>query len=553
MADISVIIATFNRATSLARCLDALAVQDVDSETFEVIVVDDGSSDRTPDLLATYERLQSLRFETQPNAGQPAALNRGIELASGNFCLFLDDDVVADRGLVREHLVAQRRHGGVIGLGLLRLKLAGRGGGLARHFANWWDDHYERLGSGALVPDFRACYSGNLSVPLSVVREVGGYDAKLARSFDVELAYRLEAAGLRVVYLPAASADHEQTKGFQAIVRDFDRAGTAAVQLYRRHPGFVRYPPLGDFGQGSFRMILLRKMLLAVRAPVWPLATVDRLLARRPSARLYFLLQQHCFWRSVRRSLGDRSEWRRLTRGTVFLMYHALGANGESPSRYVLPSRRFRRQLRWLLLRGYRIISLDEYARMRQEDVLPASKSVLITFDDGYADNAGLIQSGLRDADATAIVFLVSGLIGGSNSWTPEPPLHDRPLLDWEQIEELRQAGFAVGAHTMSHPRLTELDPDEAAREVVESRAMLERRMGEPVLHFAYPYGTTSGTVRDLVREAGYATACGIQPGANGPATPIHDLRRVEVEGTWKLPTFALAVWTGFPPRRGRR
>jgi glycosyltransferase involved in cell wall biosynthesis/peptidoglycan/xylan/chitin deacetylase (PgdA/CDA1 family) len=553
MADISVIIATFNRAGSLARCLDALSGQDADSETYEVIVVDDGSSDRTPELLASYARLENLRFETQPNAGQPAALNRGIELAAGDFCLFLDDDVVADRCLVREHLLAQRRHGGMIGLGLLRLKLVGSSGGLARHFANWWDDHYERLRRGALVPDFRACYSGNLSVPLSAVREVGGYDANLSRSFDVELAYRLEAAGLRIVYLPTASADHEQTKGFRAIVRDFDRAGAAAVQLYRRHPAFVRFPPLGDFGQGSFRTILLRKTLLAVRAPVWPLAAVDRLLARRPPARLYFLLQQHCFWRSVRSALGDRDDWRRLTRGTVVLMYHALGASGEEPSRYVLPVRRFRRQLRWLLLRGYRIISLDEYARTRHLEALPPPKSVVITFDDGYADNAELTENGLGETEAPAIVFLVSGLVGESNQWTPEPPLHHRPLLSWEQIEELRDAGIALGAHTVSHPRLTELDPDEAGREVVESRATLEGRLGEPVVHFAYPYGKTSSAVRQMVREAGYVTACGIEPGANGAATPIYDLRRVEVEGTWRLPSFALGVWTGFPPGRGRR
>jgi glycosyltransferase involved in cell wall biosynthesis/peptidoglycan/xylan/chitin deacetylase (PgdA/CDA1 family) len=553
MPEISVVIATFNRAGELARCLGALADQDVPAETYEVVVVDDGSTDGTLEVLRSNTALKQLRFETQSNRGQAAALNRGMDLATGEFCLFVDDDVVAHRSLVGEHLRAQRKHDSVIAFGKLTLHLVGGGGGLVRHFAAWWRDHYDRLDRGVLVPDFRSCYSGNLSVPLGVARQVGGYDARLARSFDVEFAYRLVEAGLRIVYVPGAVAEHRQTKGFRAIVRDFDRAGAAAVELHRRHPEFIRYPPLGDFGQGTFPTMLLRRVLLALRAPVWPLAAADRVLAGKPSARLYFFLQQYCFWRSVRSALDDRDEWRRLTRGTVVLIYHALGGVGEKPSRYVLPLSRFRRQLRWLQLRGYRIISLDEYARTWSEGRLPPPKSVVITFDDGYADNAELSSDDLRQLGAEAVVFIVSSLVGESNQWTPEPPLHDRPLLSWEQLRKLRDDGIAVGAHTVSHPRLTDLDPEEASREVVESRAALELRLGERVAHFAYPYGKTSNAVQRIVSEAGYVTACGIQPGANGAATPIHDLRRIEVEGTWSLPTFALSVWSGFPPALGSR
>jgi glycosyltransferase involved in cell wall biosynthesis len=551
MAEISVVIPTFNRSDSLGRCLDALSAQDAHPESFEVVVIDDGSTDGTSSLLATYRGLERLRFETQPNAGQPAALNRGIDLAVGTYCLFLDDDVVADPGLVGEHLRAQLRHQGVIGLGMLRLELEGRTGGLARHFATWWSDHYDRLRTGALTPDFRACYSGNLSVPTGVAREVGGYDGSLQRSFDVEFAYRLERAGLEIIYLPEASAAHRETKGFRALVRDFDRAGTAAVQLYRRHPDFLRYPPLGDFGQGTARTILLRKVLLALRAPVWPLAPLDPVLARRPHRRLYFLLQQHCFWRSVRKALDDRDEWRRLSRGTIVLMYHALGAEGERPSRYVLPARRFRRQLRWLRVRGYRVLGLDEFARMRREGILPPAKSLVLTFDDGYADNAEL-GTVFRRGGLRGTVFVVSGLVGEYAEWTQEPALRRRRLLSWEQIRLLSDSGVDVGAHTVSHPRLTELGPDQARREVVESRATLERRLGRPVCHFAYPYGKASAEVRGIVREAGFGTAWGIRPGANYMATSDLDLRRIEVDGTWPLTSFALAVWTGFPPFRLR-
>jgi peptidoglycan/xylan/chitin deacetylase (PgdA/CDA1 family) len=144
-------------------------------------------------------------------------------------------------------------------------------------------------------------------------------------------------------------------------------------------------------------------------------------------------------------------------------------------------------------------------------------------------------------------------MVGESNRWTPEPPLHDRPLLSWEGVRSLRDSGVSIGAHSASHPRLTDLPVEQATREVAESRAILEEQLSEPIAHFAYPYGKSSDVIRRLVVDAGYVAACGIRPGANGPATPLDDLRRIEVEGTWSLPAFALSVWSGFPPRRGRR
>lgn len=552
MIEISVVIPTFNRAELLGRCLDALARQTASPETYEVVVVDDGSKDRTSELLASLDPPFRLRAHRQTNVGQAAALNKGISLAQGRFCLLLDDDIQADAGLVAEHLRAQRQRGGIIGLGMLRLRLDGRAGGLGVHFASWWRDHYERLENGTLHPDFGACYSGNLSIPVEPLRHVGGFDERLERSFDVELAYRLQQSGLEIQFLPDASAEQHYSKGFRAIVRDFDRMGTAAVSLYRRHPELLGYPPLGDFNQGSFRTVVLRRALLALRAPVWPIGLVDRFLASRPPARLYAFLQLHCFWRSVRTRLNEPDEWRRLTRGTVVLMYHALGQRGEAADRYVLPLRRFRTQLLWLRLRRYPIISLDEYARSRRQGVLPPARAVVLTFDDGYADTAELGLPLLREAGCPAAVFVVSGMIGETNSWDPGTPLEGRRLLTWTQIADLREAGISIGAHTLSHVRLTERDHDEARREVAESGACLESRLGMPTLHFAYPYGKTSPSVQQLVQKAGYLTACGIRPGPNGSSVPLHDLRRVEIEGTWSLPKFALSVWSGYQPRLKR-
>src|SRR5262245_7530186 len=93
MTEITVVLPTFNRAEQLCRCLDALAAQTAPTGSFEVIVVDDGSTDDTPERLKAFSAPFSLRVERQANSGQPAALNRGIAAASSATCLFLDDDI----------------------------------------------------------------------------------------------------------------------------------------------------------------------------------------------------------------------------------------------------------------------------------------------------------------------------------------------------------------------------------------------------------------------------------------------------------------------------
>ncbi len=544
MIDVSVVIPTFNRADQLERCLDALSAQSARAGSYEVVVVDDGSTDGTPLLLRSYRAPFALRIERQENRGQPAALNRGIEIAAAPVCLFVDDDVVATPALVAEHFRAQRDAGGAIGLGALRLRLESRGG-LARYFAAWWTEHYARLDEGTTIPDFWDCYSGNLSAPTHVLREIGSFDASLGRSFDVELAYRLVSRGLPIVYVPTAVGEQRYTKGFSGLVADFDRAGTAAAALYKRHPELVRYAPLGDFTQGGSRALVARRTLLALRAPVWPLGAVDPLL-RGSSARLYRFVQLYCFWRSLRRALPDRDTWRRLTRAPTILMYHGIAQRGERPSRFVLRASSLRRQLSWLRLRRRPVLSLDEYVELRERNELPPPNSVILTFDDGYADNAELALPLLRELGQTATVYVISSAVGKANDWDIGV-LAGRPVLSWEQIRELVRGGLSIGAHTVSHPRLNELEPGAAEHEIVSSRDELERELGLPVRHFAYPYGRTSAALQELVERSGFRSGVGIKPGTNGPGVSMWELRRYEVRGTSWLLRFIVDLWLGRP------
>ena len=542
----SIVIPTYDRAAGLRSVLQTLARQSAAPDTFEVVVVDDGSRDDTAAMLAAIEVPYRLVVERQRNAGPAVARNRGIAAAGGRWCIFLDDDILADPGLVAGHVRTQERSGGMVGVGGLRLRTVGRRGGLAAYFAGWWKEHYRCLEEGEQEPDFWSGFSGNLSAPREALLAVGGFAEDLDRSEDVELCYRLERAGLEIGFVHGAAGEQVHSKGFREIVRDFDRAGAAAVALWRKHPELIDYAPLGDFSQGGARAILARRLLLALRAPVWPLAIIDPLLARRPPASLYRFLQLHCFWRSFRRALDDRETWRRLTRGPVILMYHAIGAPGEPASRYVIPPRRFRLQLAWLRVRRRPLLGLAEYVQGRHDRRLPPAGSVVITFDDGYADVATSAAPILSRFGVPATMFVVTGA-DGKNDWDDRGPVSGRELLSWEGVQDLLASGFTVGSHTIDHIDLTEVDVGEVRRQIDGAAEELDRRVHPTLAIFSYPYGLTNDAVRRVAADSGFAAAVGVTPGPNGSAVPLHDLRRMEVWGTRPLHRFVLDLWLGVP------
>jgi glycosyltransferase involved in cell wall biosynthesis/peptidoglycan/xylan/chitin deacetylase (PgdA/CDA1 family) len=546
--DLTVVIPTYNRARDLRRCLDALAVQTVAPGAFEVVVVDDGSADETAQMLSSYTAPYPLVVERQVNRGQPAALNRGIEVASTANCLFLDDDIVASPQLVEAHSRARAEAADAIVLGSLTLRLWHPNSALAQHVHGWWVRHYARFDEGVRVPDFWSCYSGNLSVPTDVLRAVRGFDETLPRSFDVELAYRLVKQGLPIRYTPEARGEHCYDKAFRGIVRDYDGAGEAAAMMFERHPELAAYAPLGDFSESGSRKALLRRALLAVRAPVWPLRLVDRRFAHRPAATLYDFLQSYCFWRGLRRAL-DEETWRRITRGTLILTYHAVARPGERASRFVIPARRLERQLAWLRRRRRPVISLDEYVACRLEHRLPPAGAVVLTFDDGYLDVKDVGLPALRKQGAAATVFLVSEAMDDANRWDSEGELAGRKTLSWADAAALRPQGLLLGAHTRTHPRLTDISGERAEEEIALSRAALEERLG-PIRHFAYPFGKTSDSLAEMVARAGFDSGSSLEPGTNGPAVPLHNLRRLEVFGNRSLLRFALQLWLAQPLRK---
>ena len=153
-------------------------------------------------------------------------------------------------------------------------------------------------------------------------------------------------------------------------------------------------------------------------------------------------------------------------------------------------------------------------------------RRIALTFDDGFRDvfeNALPIMLRHR---FRGIQFLVSGLLGRTNEWQQRMGDVVEPLMGEVQVREWLAAGQEIGAHTRTHPRLSQLSREAAREEIATSKKSLEDRFGVAVEHFCYPYGDWNETVRDLVQEAGYRTACTTQTGVNTDTTPRFELKR---------------------------
>jgi glycosyltransferase involved in cell wall biosynthesis/peptidoglycan/xylan/chitin deacetylase (PgdA/CDA1 family) len=546
--ELSIVIPTYNRATRLRACLEALAQQTEPARDFEVIVVIDGSTDNTEEMISQISVPYSLHVLQQDNSGQNIARNRGVAAAKGRYCLFLDDDIMASPGLVAEHLRVQRQHHRVVGIGQITLSILPNADWYTRHFARGWAEHYERLNSRARLPEWTDCYGGNLSVSRAAFQEVGGFATDLPRSHDIELGYRLESAGIRVAYIPEAIGSQAESKEIHQYSQDAAKSGYAWIKLWQRHPG-TGATVLGPYSETSLREDVLRRLLYTIGVPPKLLGQFGSVLSRYARDEKWFrFVSKYFYWRGIREAISDKQTWDSVMQGVPILMYHAVGGTGEPASRYIIPVNRFDRQMAWLKQKGCRVLHLEDYLEYRATHRLPPPRTVVITLDDGYADNRKLAYPILRQYGFPATLFPVSGKMGRINDWSRNE-LKARQLMTWEQLKEMvADGGVRIGAHTRTHALLPTMSVGDLRDEIAGSKEDLEHELGVPVTTFAYPYGEYDSAVLSVAAQANFTGACTVDEGLNFVGTSPMALRRIEIRGTYSLLQFALAVRFGYVP-----
>ena len=181
------------------------------------------------------------------------------------------------------------------------------------------------------------------------------------------------------------------------------------------------------------------------------------------------------------------------------LMYHHVGDWGESRADWapwVVRAKEFRAQMDWLVANGFHTITFRELlAGQKAGESLPA-KSVIISFDDGWSAQEGVVRAELEPRGLHAVFFVYTAAVGA----TP----NNSGYISWEQLRILESAGHEVQSHTVSHGRLTDMPPSQLDREMRESRATIEREMHHSVEVVAYPFGIYDERVMRAASAAGY-------------------------------------------------
>jgi peptidoglycan/xylan/chitin deacetylase (PgdA/CDA1 family) len=191
------------------------------------------------------------------------------------------------------------------------------------------------------------------------------------------------------------------------------------------------------------------------------------------------------------------------------LCYHRI--DREAHRSCVTPAA-FRDQMRYLRDEGYDIVPLATIAQHLERGTEFRPHTVAVTFDDGFADNYEHAFPVLRALDIPATVFVAVEAVGKRLTVLRDRP-SGIPALTWEQIRDMQREHIAVGSHTLTHPRLTELAGDALDRELVGSRDAIASHTGTAPDLFCYPRGDLNAGVRDAVRRAGYRLACATTAG----------------------------------------
>lgn len=156
----------------------------------------------------------------------------------------------------------------------------------------------------------------------------------------------------------------------------------------------------------------------------------------------------------------------------------------------------FRRHVALLERWGYRFVRFGELAERAADG--SARGFAALTFDDGLRDNLTTLLPLLEELSVPATVFVTTGWLGATH---PDAPW--ARILSADDVRSLDRAGVEIGAHTVTHPNLRELDPGSARDEWAGSRATLEEIVDAPVEVAAYPYGFADDDAADAAAAAG--------------------------------------------------
>ena len=191
----------------------------------------------------------------------------------------------------------------------------------------------------------------------------------------------------------------------------------------------------------------------------------------------------------------------------------------------------FHEHLRWIEQLGYTAITLEDYWLYMIGELQLPRKPIIITFDDGYEEIFRLARPVLQEFGMRAVLFVLGNRNLRENEWDKQMGLPAIPLLNDDQIVQLYEEGFEIGAHTLNHVCLPQVSPEIAWKELYDSKRNLESLVKGRIYSFSYPYGAVSNDIQDMVEQIGYFFACGVYSGPPQFARNPLQIRRLTIAG----------------------
>lgn len=314
---LSVVVSSFNRRALLERALRALSAQTYPADRFEVVVVLDGSTDGSAEMVRSLELPFEPRLLEQENKGVAAAKDRGLREAAEELVVFMDDDMIPEPQFLAAHAGAHRT-------GDEKHVVIGYCPGLIEEPGQWalvarahWEDHFRNKAE----PDHQWSpldFSvGNSSLHRPLILRCGGFDLDLRRNEEQELGIRLVAGGARFDYRKDARAWHRFEGRLEDHLRIQREQGFNDVLLVQRHPQLLSRIVVAGFAREESRDLSARASFgyryAETLSRLTPLGLrlargCELLRLRRPFHRLAGSLMASAHIAGVKEALPARSE-----------------------------------------------------------------------------------------------------------------------------------------------------------------------------------------------------------------------------------------------------
>ena len=212
--------------------------------------------------------------------------------------------------------------------------------------------------------------------------------------------------------------------------------------------------------------------------------------------------------------------------GFPILEYHQITDEPLDPDFeiYNVPPAEFAAQLDYLQAEGYTTITLQDFMRVVHGKGELPEKPIVLTFDDGYADNYSTMLPILEAHKMTAVVYVITNELGKKN------------YLKLDELKDMQRRGIEIGSHTADHLPLTSYDEEFRRRQVRESKIFLEWSGLETIYSLSYPNGAFDSELEEILREEEYLTAVTGEAGLNTLTTNPYELYRVNI----RKPRFGL-------------